>query len=683
MPDESDVQQAQSSRLGTAERTGLLAATVSMAPSLQRGLLPRSSLQQAGVTGVLGAINYGSITTLETVIESIAFRVAGSSEQDRAGRRGVMAVGNLAAIAGGIGLQRALAQHPRESMLRAGIRSWGWRASVGGTIGLVTVAMDEAVSRVRRKPVTGAGVPGTLLLGVGAATGLYWDYRRQLAAQGVEFDALGQPVGLRPTRGGLEAVGVGIGVTGLLYAGARLESLLASGIGLGVGYVVPGLAPVGKSIGHVAALAALGYGGLQAVNRVDRMTEKAGVSVEPAYATTPTSPYVSGGPNSLVDSATIGREGRRFVNMTLSPEEIEAVMGEPAQNPIRAFVGLETVPSSAERADLAVRELEALGAFDRKTLCMFSPTGTGYVNYVACESLEYLTRGDVASVALQYSVLPSFLSLDRVAAGQDNTRAFLTALKWRVAALPKTKRPRLLMFGESLGSHVGQDSLAIKGGYGHELYGIDRLLFIGSPWGSGWRRRWLADPDSVDPEGLVVEVSDYDEWLALDKATRDRARIVLLSHHSDPIPKFGPTLAIQSPDWLGDPETRPPGVPKEVRWSPLNTFFITLLDILNADQGAPGKFEALGHDYKADLARFTQLAWRLPASDEQMDAIERALRRRELEWAELRLRAETAAASEAKVRETLGKWGVDTSTIPPVVAAPESRQVDPFAAASA
>jgi uncharacterized membrane protein len=240
------------------------------------------------------------------------------------------------------------------------------------------------------------------------------------------------------------------------------------------------------------------------------------------------------------------------------------------------------------------------------------------------------------------------------------------------------------MFGESLGSHVGESSLARATGYGHEFFGIDRALFIGSPWGSGWRRRWLADPATLDPDHRVVEVASYDEWLALDDATRKQARIVLLTHHDDPIPKFGPPLAIQAPDWMGPAETRPPGVPTETHWRSVATFLITLLDLLNADQGTPGSFEARGHDYKADLAQFARLAWDLPASDQQLHNIEHALRARELKWAKRRISAEAAVASEAKVRETLEKWGVDAGSLPPLVA-PSSDKVttDPFAAAGA
>ena len=63
---------------------------------------------------------------------------------------------------------------------------------------------------------------------------------------------------------------------------------------------------------------------------------------------------------------------------------------------MRAYVGLESAPSEQERVDLAMRELERTGAFDRSWLMVASPTGTGYVNYAAPSILEFLTRGDCA-----------------------------------------------------------------------------------------------------------------------------------------------------------------------------------------------------------------------------------------------------------------------------------------------
>ena len=61
---------------------------------------------------------------------------------------------------------------------------------------------------------------------------------------------------------------------------------------------------------------------------------------------------------------------------------------------------------------------------------MISPTGTGYVNYVAVETAEYLSR----------------------ALGQR----------------PADRRPRVVLFGESLGAWTSQDAFAQRGTQGHE-----------------------------------------------------------------------------------------------------------------------------------------------------------------------------------------------------------------------
>jgi hypothetical protein len=51
----------------------------------------------------------------------------------------------------------------------------------------------------------------------------------------------------------------------------------------------------------------------------------------------------------------------------------------------------------------------------------------------------------------------------------------------------------------------------------------------------------------------------------------------------------------------------------------------------NAANVIPGQFEAKGHDYRADLARFVREVYRLEATDPQLAAVERALRAAELE----------------------------------------------------
>jgi hypothetical protein len=64
-----------------------------------------------------------------------------------------------------------------------------------------------------------------------------------------------------------------------------------------------------------------------------------------------------------------------------------------------------------------------------------------------------------------------------------------------------------------------------------------------------------------------------------------------------------------------------------MRWRPITTFFQSLVDMKNAQ--IPGKYRAWAHDYRPDLARFVSEVYDLPASADQMAAIERALELRE------------------------------------------------------
>jgi hypothetical protein len=72
-------------------------------------------------------------------------------------------------------------------------------------------------------------------------------------------------------------------------------------------------------------------------------------------------------------------------------------------------------------------------------------------------------------------------------------------------------------------------------------------------------------------------------------------------------------------------------VPGAQQWRSPTTFVQTLVDMKNAANVIPGQFEAKGHDYRADLARFVREVYALPATDDQLAAIEAALRASELE----------------------------------------------------
>ena len=176
------------------------------------------------------------------------------------------------------------------------------------------------------------------------------------------------------------------------------------------------------------------------------------------------------------------------------------------------------------------------------------------------------------------------------------------------------------------------------------------------PAASGPRRGgWT--PSAPTPTHEVVEIGSYEELRSLPEAAQASARYFLLSHHEDPITRFEPALAVQQPAWLGPAETRPTGVPRHARWYPIATFFLTLIDTKNAMDVVPGTFVARGHDYRADLARMVSVAYGLPVDEDELLRIERALRRREAEWAERRLVAEQLQRAREAVQREVSTWG--------------------------
>jgi uncharacterized membrane protein len=359
-----------------------------------------------------------------------------------------------------------------------------------------------------------------------------------------------------------------------------------------------------------------------------------------------TGPTVSGGPGSLVPWDTLGREGRRHALAPVRPRtladrppgmpdlSIETVMGEPARAPVQVYVGLDSAATTRERVDLALAEMDRTGAFDRSLIMLVSPTGTGYVNYVAVAAAQYLSRGDVATVTMQYSKRPSPLSLGKIKDAREQNRLLWLRIVERLRDRPGP-RPRVVLFGESLGAHTSQDVFLHWGTLGPAALGIDRALWIGTPYGSGWMHQvTAADRLDVDQDRVAV-VNDFAQLEQLGEDRRARVRYVLVSHDNDGVTKFGPDLLVTSPRWLnGDrpppedvPGASPRGIPGTMRWRPITTFFQSLVDMKNAQ--IPGDYRAWAHDYRPDLARFVSEVFDLPASPRQLADIEAALERRE------------------------------------------------------
>jgi uncharacterized membrane protein len=368
---------------------------------------------------------------------------------------------------------------------------------------------------------------------------------------------------------------------------------------------------------------------------------------------------VSGSANSLLPFSDLGQQGRRYVSDVVTPELIKEVMGEDAvAHPIRTYVGFNSEPIyQTGRAELALAELDRTGAFDRSVLLLISPTGTGWVDHTLIETAEFLTRGDIATCAIQYGRYPSFLSVQKVALGQGQFRLLLWGIRQRLAERPPERRPRVLVFGESLGAWTSSDVVMFQGIEGFDHYGIDRALWVGLPWLAKWSRSGMARGSStLVPEGTVGVFDRHEQLAELDDEQRARLRAVILSHDNDPIAVMGPELLIKPPWWLDDGR-RGRGVPEAMRWRPLITFIQTAMDAANAMVSVPGKFGSFGHDYRADMVRFVRDAYGLPdATELQLDRIEQTLRSLELERAE-RIKATHADAAPTPPVRRAGDGG--------------------------
>jgi uncharacterized membrane protein len=553
--------------------------------------------------------------------------------------------------AGGTALAM-LPQRDGDGLWMASVRTTG-RLLRAGAAGGAVHDLGQAVRA--RYPTQRAARP--LAVSAALAGGLlFWGARRMRASEGaVQRWPLPQTTTLPATLATSYAVtAVGTGLTrGYVWSRGVLESYFGPGPSkrLLARLVNAGLWAAGATALYDAGVAYVG---------------RANDKVEPAYATPPATPLVSGSEDSLLPFADLGQQGRRYVTDVVTPELIEGVMGEEAlAHPIRAYVGFNSEPLyPTGRAELALAELDRAGAFDRSHLLLVSPTGTGWVDHTLIETAEFLTRGDIATCCIQYGRYPSFLSVQKVALGRSQFRLLLWGIQQRLAGRPPERRPRVLVFGESLGAWTSSDVVMFQGIEGFDHYGIDRALWVGLPWLAKWSRMGMARGSStLVPEGTVGVFDRHEQLAALDEEQRKRLRAVILSHDNDPIAVLGPELLIQRPWWLADGQ-RGRGVPETMRWRPLITFIQTAMDAANAMVSVPGQFGSFGHDYRADMVRFVQDGYQLPpASEQQLARIEETLRSLELERAE-RIKARRADAAPTPPMHRTGDGGGSRAGVP-------------------
>ena len=647
-----------------SSRAGLFGSAFAVGRSYQPNLLTRGSVDQAIVTGTTAAAAYGVLSAGSSALTAVASRVSRSESPSVIAR--LLVAGAVGSAAGGASV--ALAWREHESSHRAVGR-------LAAHTALATVAANVAALAAPGKP--GRRDTG-IVLGIAAAIGAaaWASARPWKSAPGSLVDAGVAGATLKGSQYFFEdavrevspAKSVGIGaVVGLAtYGLARAESALTSVSSRAATALIGGEPQDHRMIGRITSAGiTLGVGWF-AVAKASTLLSKGGGSLDAALITAPTTPEVTGSPASGIDWLKQTREGARWLSMALPPESIAAVMGvDSAKQPIRVYASLEVAPNDEERARVLLAEIDRTKALERKAFAIFSPTGSGYVNYVATETFEYLTMGDCASAAIQYSVLPSALSLTKVPTGSAQTAMVVSGVVQRLMAMPKAKRPKFYLFGESLGSQVSEEMFKGAGTLGLEGTGIHAALWIGTPAATVWRRqiwgnRTITETPSVGPAAAYLPRTIAD-WRGLPAAERAKVRYLLLQNGDDPIPKFGSQVVWRRPDWLGPNATRPIGAPKGTHWMPVTTFMMTFLDMLNALTPTPGIFAEGGHDYRYVLPDAMSQTWQLPATDTQMERINTALRQRELAWELYRSLAEIPHLPPAK-QETARKKALDLAS---------------------
>ena len=313
----------------------------------------------------------------------------------------------------------------------------------------------------------------------------------------------------------------------------------------------------------------------------------------------PTDPARTGSSASLVRWNELGRMGRSYIATGPTAADIGSFTGKPAKAPVRVYVGLQSAETPQERARLALEELKRAGGFDRSALVIVTPTGTGWVDEQGIDPVEYLHNGDIASVATQYSYLASWLSLlVEPGYGAEQARALFAEVYRHWTTLPKDKRPKLYLYGLSLGALSSELSNELFEVLGDPYQGA---LWVGPPFPSRIWNSITAERNPGTPEwlpefrdGSYVRFTAQKNALAIPGATWGPLRVVYLQYASDPITFFDPHAFYREPDWMKTP--RGPDVSPELRWYPVITFLQLILDIAMGTTSPMGH----GHVYAAE-----------------------------------------------------------------------------------
>ncbi|MGD2061081.1 MAG: alpha/beta-hydrolase family protein [Acidimicrobiia bacterium] len=574
-------------------------------------LMPRKSLHQ-GIASGLAVLAAGVVGSS---IDGVARRVAPTSSPL------AWRLGSRAALAGIGAVISNISESEEEPTSRAGLRSVGRLvevASVGGMVNEIGRDLESKLDWPLLPVATGFGGFGFVAFRMGKEL----ETRQGLIQRWTEDD---KPASLAGSFG----IGLAVSTMGRVLGGGFIRSRQSLS-----DYMGDDGGP--RVVGRTLNLAMWGAGAATLYGAVVSRLSQHNAKVEASFSIPPGNEFVSGGPNSISPFEQLGLQGRRFVTEVVPPEVIDETLGESgAMHPIRVYVGVESEPLYATgRSELALEEMERLGAFERKYLLLVSPTGTGWVDHTVTETAEILARGDIATVCIQYGKAPSFLEIQGVSLGRAQFRQLLWGVRQRLLGVPEDQRPKVQVFGESLGAWSSSDVIMHQGIAGFDHYGIESALWFGLPGLARWSRTGMREGrNPLTPEGTVGAFDRFEQYQELGVEQKQALRAIVVDHDNDPISQMSLRLAVKRPPWLdGEPRRN---VPKGMRWQPVITFIHVLADAMNAMVTIPGEYKSFGHDYRADTLDFVSAAYELPGhTQEQARSIHETLVAREIDRAE-------------------------------------------------
>ncbi|MCX7560569.1 alpha/beta-hydrolase family protein [Sulfitobacter sp. F26204] len=334
------------------------------------------------------------------------------------------------------------------------------------------------------------------------------------------------------------------------------------------------------------------------MNRVITGLDNSVTVAQKLFADAPPPPAarnLTGGEASLVDWGALGQPGRDYVLNGPTAKDITSFTGRDALTPIRVYVGRAQADTAQERADVALAELIRQGGFDREILIVAMPTGTGWMDPGAVDTVEYMHGGNVATVAVQYSYLQSPLALIlETRTGLDQAEALISTIHTYWRDLPDEDRPRLYVHGLSLGawsSMHGTDMFALLDDP------INGALWAGPPFPSIRWQNVVASRNRDSPyiapllgEGRLVRFASHFQDAGGPEGWGNM-RIIYLQYSSDPIVFFTSSSLFRKPEWMKEPPG--PDVSPDMRFIPVVTQFQLAVDMALANTAPDGH----GHSY--------------------------------------------------------------------------------------